>query len=140
MMLTSFQDGLLHFLRKNGFLAAEDSADMLILDPHIVQCAHPADDVIVHGDHTHFQASTELQIRLAVSEEKDIGGITADIHQEHPKMLVQLALDSRDGCECLGINKDITEQDGEGLVVVNEVDGLGTLEILGELILQNAVR
>ena len=84
MVMTCFKDGLLYLFRKNSFLTAEDCADMLILDPHIMQGTHTADDVIVHGDHTHFQASTELQIRLAVSEEQDIGGISADIHQEYP--------------------------------------------------------
>lgn len=39
-------------------------------------------------------------------------------------MLVQLTLDTGDGCKCLGIYKDVAEQDGEGLVVVDEMDGL----------------
>ena len=139
MVLTCFPDGLLYLLRKDGFLSTEDCADMLILDPHIVQGAHAADDVIVHGDHTHFQAPAELKIRLSVSKEQNISGIAADIHQEYPQVLVQLTLDTGDGCKCLGIYKDVTEQNGEGLVVVDEMDGLRTLEILGELILQNAV-
>ena len=112
---------------------------MLILDPHIVQGAHAADDVIVHGDHTHFQAPAELKIRLSVSKEQNISGIAADIHQEYPQVLVQLALDAGDSSKCLGIYKDITEQNGERLVVVDEVDGFGPLEVLGELVLQDAV-
>ena len=129
MVLTCFPDGLLYLLRKDGFLSTEDCADMLILDPHIMQGTHTADNVVVHGDYTHFQTPAELQIRLAVSKEQDISGIDADIHQEHTQVLVQLALDAGDGSKCLGIYKDVTEQDGEGLVVVNEVDGLGTLGV-----------
>ena len=137
MMLTGFQDGLLYFLRKNGFLAAEYSTNMLILDTHVVQGANPEDDVVVHGDHTHFQAPAELKIGLSVSEEQNIGGIAADIHKEYTQILIQLALDTRDGSKCLRIDKDITHQNGEGLVIVDEVDGLRALEILGELVLQD---
>ena len=81
MVLTCFPDGLLYFLRKDGFLAAEDSTDMLILDPHIVQSAYPTDDVIVHSDDTHFKTPAELKIRFAVSEQQNVSGIAADIHR-----------------------------------------------------------
>ena len=66
----------------------------------------------------------KVKIRLSVSKEQNISGIAVDIHQEYPRVLVQLTLDTGDGCKCLGIYKDVAEQDGEGLVVVDEMDGV----------------
>ena len=112
---------------------------MLILDTHIVEGAHTADNVIVHGNDTHLQAAAELHVGLAVTQKQHISGIAADVNQEYPEVMVELALLRCDGCVRLGIDEDITDHDGERLVVVNKADGLRALEILGKLFTQDAV-
>ena len=112
---------------------------MLILDLHIVEGTDPADNVIVHGDHAHFQTAAELHVRLSAAQEQDIGGISANVHQKYPQMMIHLCLPGSDGGKGLGIHMDIPDHDGKGLVVVDEVDGLGSLEILGKLVPEDAV-
>ena len=112
---------------------------MVVLDLHIVESADPADNVIVHGDHAHLQTAAELHVRLSAAQEQDICGISTNVHQKHAKVMVHLCLPGSDSGKCLGIHIDIPDHDGEGLVIVDEVDGLGSLEILGKLVPEDAV-
>jgi len=54
-------------------------------------------------------------------------------------MMIELALLRGNCCIGLRIDKDISDQDGERLIVVNKMDGLGPLEVLSKLIPKNAI-
>ena len=112
---------------------------MLILDLHVVQGANPADNIIVHSDHAGLQTAAELHIRLTLAQKQHICGIASDIHQEQTQVVLQLTLLGCNSSEGLRVDKHITDHNGDWLVVIDELNGLVALEVVPELILQQAV-
>ena len=138
MLLSCFADRFLYIFRKNGFFATQHGVDVLFLDLHIVKGAYSSNDVIVHGDHTTFQTTAELHVRTAVFEKQYICGISADINQEQPQMMIHLSSLWGNCSECLRIYVDISNQNGKGHIIVGKMDRLVTLEVLDKLLLQKA--
>ena len=112
---------------------------MFIFDPHIMESTDPADDIVIHGDNTHLQTPAKLHVWFPVSQQQDVGGVSADIYQKHLQVMIQLSLEWRYRGISLRINIDIAHEDRHRLIIIAEVNGLGPFEILRELITKNAI-
>ena len=55
-----------------------DVHNVIVLDLDVMQSAHPADDIVGHGNDAHLQTPADLHIRLGGPQEQHIGGKAPD--------------------------------------------------------------
>ena len=112
---------------------------MLVLDTHIVECTHFANNLIVHSDNTGFKGTAELQIGFAVFQKQHIRRVSADVDNKHPKHINYHTAFRNNSRICLREHHDLIDHNTVRLILINKLDNAVPFEIPGEFVLEYAV-
>ena len=112
-------------------MSLNDIHDMVILDFHVIKGAYPPNDVVRHGDHPHFPAAAELQVRCRIAQQHNIRGKATDVNDEGPWNLLQPAR-LRHYCGIsLRIDHDMADYQANRCAIEDEVNRT-TLKVVRE--------
>ena len=139
MKLGCAADCLLNIIRQNCVLTGKNSADVLVLDTHIMECTHFANDLIVHSDNTGFKGTTELQIGFAVFQKQHIRRVAANVNDEHPKHVNDHTAFRNNGRICLREHHHLIDHNAVRFILINKFDNAVPFEIPSEFVLEYAV-
>ena len=112
---------------------------MLVIQGNVVERIHLARDMVSHGDDAHIKTAAELHIRLALTKEQHVAGISPDVDYEGTGDSRHFLRPLHNSAECLRVDEHMVEHQAEGLVIVGEAHRLLLTKILRKAILENTV-
>lgn len=116
------ENRLLHVVRQHRGPPLDHVNNVIVFDFDVMQGAHPANDVVGHGDYAHLQASADLHIRPRGTEEEHVGGKASDVDDEGSGAFLQLPGLGHHSGVGLGIDQHLPDDQGDGLSVEGELD------------------